>query len=101
MSNVAEPVQNLQSSQSYSSLNGLNLILPKRSAFKFASLNITSLMKHIDELSMKLDLMVLLVTTKYIYMVTKLFVVTENSTIDLVVVFAFIFVMPYILKQIL
>ena len=48
--NVAEPVQNLQSSQSYSSLNRLNLILPKRSGFKLASLNITSLVKHIDEL---------------------------------------------------
>ena len=43
--NVTEPVQNLQSSQSYSSLNGLNLILPKKSGFKLASLNITSLVK--------------------------------------------------------
>ena len=40
--------------------------------------------------------MLLLVTTKYIYMVTKLFVVTENPTVDLVVVFAFIFVIPFI-----
>ena len=48
--NVAKPVQNLQSSQSYSSLNGLNLILPKRSGFKLASLNLTSLVKHVDEL---------------------------------------------------
>ena len=48
--NVAEPVQNLQSSLSYGSLNRLNLILPKRSGFKLASLNITSLVKHIDEL---------------------------------------------------
>ena len=48
--NVAEQVQNLQSSHSYSSLNRLSLILPKRSGFKLASLNITSLVKHIDEL---------------------------------------------------
>ena len=44
---------------------------------------------------MKLDLMLLLVTTEYIYMVTKLFVVTEDSTVDLVVVFAFIFVIGH------
>ena len=43
-------MHNLQSSQSYSSLNGLNLILLKRRSFKLALLNITSLVKHIDEL---------------------------------------------------
>ena len=47
--NVTEPVQNLQSSQSYSSLNRLNLILPKRSE-EISIKNITSLVKHIDEL---------------------------------------------------
>ena len=69
------------------------------------------MVKHIEELraflanneiyglainKIRLDAMLLLVTTKYIYMVTKLFVVTENSTVDLVMVFAFIFVIPLI-----
>ena len=47
-------------------------------------------------LSSTVDLMALSVTTKYIYMVKKLFVVTENSTVDLVVVFAFIFLIPLV-----
>ena len=45
----AKSVSNLQSSQNTIS-NDQNLFLPNTSGFKLASLNVTSLLKHIDEL---------------------------------------------------
>ena len=45
---VANSVNNTQSMQSISNVQ--NLLLPKMSRFKLASLNITSLVKHIQEL---------------------------------------------------
>ena len=46
---VANTINNMQSMQAIST-NGHNLLLPKKSGFKLASLNVASLVKHIEEL---------------------------------------------------
>ncbi len=55
LSRVANSVNNIQSKTMQTTSSVQNLLLPNMSGFKLASLNITSLVKHIDELRVYLS----------------------------------------------